>query len=271
MRVTTTLVWALNLLLCLSAVAQESNPAAFAPLPPEQVIKNLQEHNAQRAATLAGFTGKRTYHLQYRGFGGAREAEMTVSVVYISPGTKQFTVETEKGSKVLIDRVLKKLLESEREAAEENQRQTALSPDNYTFSSPSYEDSPEGGRYVFTLTPKTENKFLYRGKVWIDARDFAVVRIAAEPGKNPSFWVKKTDIAHTYTHQGSFWLPQSNHTESATRFGGRAILTIEYLDYKVTSTPAVASLPQAVTIAPGASSEIWGVASEDISLGTNRV
>jgi len=244
MPVTTTLVWTLNLVLCLSAAAQEAGTSAVTPLPPEQVIKNLQEHNAQRAATLAGFTGKRTYRLQYRGFGGAREAEMTVSVVYTSPSTKQFTVETEKGSKVLIDRVLKKLLESEKEAAEENQRQTALSPDNYSFSSPSYEDSPEGGRYVFTLTPKTENKFLYRGKVWIDARDFAVVRIAAEPAKNPSFWVRKTDIAHTYTHQGSFWLPQSNHTESATRFGGHATLTIEYSNYKLTSAPVVASLPK---------------------------
>jgi outer membrane lipoprotein-sorting protein len=236
-RVTITL--ALSLVLCIPTAAQELKSTAIAPLPPEQVIRNLQEHNAQRAAALAGFTGKRTYHLQYRGFGGAREAEMTVSVTYTAPTTKQFTIETEKGSKVLIDRVLKKLLESEKEAAEENQRQIALSPDNYTFSSPSYEESPEGGRYVFTLTPKTENKFLYRGKVWIDARDFAVVRIAAEPARNPSFWVKKTDIAHTYTHQGRFWLPLSNHTESATRFGGHAVLTIEYLDYKVTSSPTV--------------------------------
>ena len=213
----------------------------MASLPPDEVIRNLQQHNAQRAAALTGFTGTRVYRLEYQGIGGEHKAEMTVSVVYTAPNTKQFTIESEKGSKPLIDHVLKKLLESEQEADKQNQRQMALSPDNYNFSPAGYEDSPQGGRYILSLTPKTENKFLYSGKIWVDAHDFAVVRIAAEPARNPSFWVKKTSIAHTYTHLGEFWLPMENHTESLTRLGGRAVLTIEYRDYKVISAPIVAS------------------------------
>jgi hypothetical protein len=88
------------------------------------------------------------------------------------------------------------------------------------------------------LFPKTRNKFLYRGKIWVDAKDFAVVRIEGEPGKSPSFWIKKTEIAHRYVKVNDFWLPAENRTESVIRLGGRAILSIEYKDYRITrATP----------------------------------
>ena len=51
-----------------------------------------------------------------------------------------------------------------------------------------------GGRRAEMVEPKTKNKFLYRGTIWIDGKDFAVVRIKAEPAKNPSFWTKHSQI-----------------------------------------------------------------------------
>ncbi|MGA1989080.1 MAG: hypothetical protein ABSG72_22610, partial [Candidatus Sulfotelmatobacter sp.] len=135
----------------------------------------------------------------------------------------------------IVDHIFMKLLEGEQEAAsDENRRRTALSTENYDFALAGYESSPEGGRYILDLLPKTRNKFLYRGKIWVDAKDFAVVRIEGEPGKNPSFWIKKTEIAHRYIKVNDFWLPAENHTESLIRLGGRAILSIEYRDYKIT-------------------------------------
>ncbi len=212
-------------------------PFARASLPPEQIVKNLEDKNAQRAAALNGFVGTRVYRMQYRGLPSDRDAEMTVNVTYHAPDVKQFSIVSEKGSKFIIDHVFKKLLESEQEAAnEENRRRTALSRENYDFSLAGYEESLDGGRYIFDLAPKTKNKFLYHGKVWVDAKDFAVVRIEGEPGKNPSFWIKKTEIEHKYVKVNEFWLPAENHTESIIRLGGRAILSIEYRDYKITTT-----------------------------------
>jgi outer membrane lipoprotein-sorting protein len=229
-------------LLCLDAIAQAQiseqpvAPLARTSLPPEQIVKNLEERNAQRAAALEGFVGTRVYRMQYRGLPSDRDAEMTVNVTYHAPNVKQFSIVSEQGSKFIIDHVFNKLLESEQEAAnEENRRRTALNRENYDFSLAGYEDTPEGGEYVFDLTPKTKNKFLYHGKVWVDAKDFAVVRIEGEPGKNPSFWIKKTEIKHRYVKVNEFWLPAENHTESIIRLGGRAILSIEYRDYKITA------------------------------------
>ena len=92
-----------------------------------------------------------------------------------------------------------------------------------------------------TLIPKMKNKFLYRGKIWVDAKDFAVVRIKAEPAVNPSFWIKRTEIEHTYEKIGQFWLPAENRTESVIRLGGVAHLSIEYKDYKILKAEALAT------------------------------
>ena len=65
----------------------------------------------------------------------------------------------------------------------------------------------------------------------MNAEDFAVESIDAEPAKNPSFWIKKTHIEHRYQKIGQFWLPASNQTISSVRLGGTATLSIQYLDY----------------------------------------
>jgi hypothetical protein len=226
------------LLLHPTAQAQTADEPAVSvkpPLPVDDVVKNLQQKNAERAAALEEFEGTRIYRMQYRGIPSDHDAEMVVSVTFHAPAAKQFSVISQTGSKFIVEHVFMKLLEGEQEAAsEENRRHTALSTENYDFAMEGYETSPEGGQYVLDLLPKTKNKFLYRGKIWVDDKDFAVVRIEGEPGKNPSFWIKKTEIAHRYVKVNDFWLPAENHTESVIRLGGRATLSIEYKDYKIT-------------------------------------
>ena len=223
------------------AIAQSLIVPVIGPrvaLTPEQVVNNLVQRNLTRAKGLAAYQGTRTYHLDYQGFPGARNAEMVVDVRYESPGAKEFTIRSETGSKLLIDRVLKKLLQSEKEAlTEENVRRTALNRDNYKFAQVGYESAPTGALYVLSVEPRTKNKFLFRGRIWVDAGDFAVVRLQGEPVKNPSFWTKDTKIEETYAKVGNFWFPASNRSTSSIRLGGRAYLTIEYKDYRTTTVP----------------------------------
>jgi hypothetical protein len=222
--------------------AANTSDAKGVPLSLEQVVSNLQHRNAQRASALEEFSGTRIYRMQYRGLPSDRDAEMVVNATYRAPDSKEFKIVSTSGSKFIIDHVFKRLLEGELEAANpENRRLTALSTDNYDFALAGYESSPEGAQYVLNLLPKSKNKFLYRGKIWVDAQDFAVVRIEGEPAKNPSFWIKKTEIKHRYIKVNDFWLPAENHTESVIRVGGRAILSIEYRDYKITKSLPVAT------------------------------
>ena len=224
--------WLAVVFMAMSSWAQ--SPVQNAPLTAEEVVKNLQEKNRQRAIALHQFQGMRVYRMEYRGFPSNRDAEMIVTMSYQSPNTKEFNVVSQTGSKFIIDRVFKKLLEGEQEAmSDENRQRTALNSENYDFTMAGYETTADGADYVLNTLPKTKNKFLYRGKVWVDAKDFAVTRIEAEPAKNPSFWIKKTEIQHKYIKVNDFWFPAENRSESSIRLGGKAVLSIEYKDYKI--------------------------------------
>lgn len=236
----------LALLLCLAQPASALPPDAPAitsreSLSADQVVENMVRMNLQRALALQNYQGTRVYRLQYRGFPGARSAEMVVGVKYESPGTKEFTIQSATGSKIIIDKVFKKLLQSEKEALEaENQTRNALTTANYHFTMVGYEASAEGSAarrpmYLLAVEPKTQSKFLYRGRIWVDAEDFAVARIEAEPAKNPSFWIKNTHIEHQYVKVKDFWLPATNHSATVVRLGGYADLEIEYKDYRITA------------------------------------
>ena len=143
-----------------AAAEDRSNSAQNAPLPVEQIAKNLQERNAQRAAALHEFNGTRVYRMQYRGFPSDRDAEMVVNVSYRAPNSKEFVVVSQSGSKLIIDRVFKKLLEGEQEAAnDENRRNTTLTTDNYDFTSAGYENTRDGERYVLNLLPRGTHEY----------------------------------------------------------------------------------------------------------------
>jgi hypothetical protein len=221
------------------ATAQPSNTPAIessTALTAEEVVNKLVQRNLERAQALAAYEGTRIYRLKYHGFPGSRGAEMTVAVKYRSPGTKEFSIQSETGSRLLIEKVFHKLLQSEKEAlTEENQAHVALNNDNYRFALAGYETTATGPCYILSVEPLTSNKLLYRGRIWVNAEDFAVVRIEAAPAKSPSFWTKETRIEQAYAKVGDFWLPISTRSSSAIRLGGHADFTIDYQDYRITA------------------------------------
>ena len=197
----------------------------------------------KRAHALHAYQGTQLYRLEYHGFGGTHSAEMTVDVKYRSPGTKEFTIRSATGSKLIIRKVFKKLLQAEKQAMEvEAQRRDAMNNDNYDFTQMGYDSTPSGSMYVLGVKPKTKGLFLYRGQIWVDAEGFAVARLEAQPARNPSFWIKHIEIEEVYTQVGDFWLPVSSHSIATIRFGGRAVLTIQYKNYEITSADAVSNL-----------------------------
>lgn len=227
------------------AFAQSVNVTMKDPrgLSVQQIVDNLVQRNVERARALGAYKGTRVYRLEYRGFPSSRSAEITVDVQYRAPATKEFTILSQSGSRFLVDKVFQRMIQSEKDAlTEENQAQIALNPSNYRFTLVGFETRPTGPAYVLSVSPRTSGKLLYRGRIWVDAQDFAVVRIEASPAKSPSFWTKETTIEQVYGKVGNFWLPLSNRSTSSIRLGGHAYFTIDYRDYQITAeTPLNAS------------------------------
>lgn len=116
---------------------------------------------------------------------------------------------------------------------QENQQRSAITPDNYTFHISDYEKTDRNEVYEFDAMPRSKNTFLFRCHIWVDAKEFAIVRVEGEPAVNPSWWTEKTDFDRRYEKIGEFWLPEFNESESKVRAFGTAVLTIEYRDYKL--------------------------------------
>ena len=213
-----------------AVVSSEAKAAPAAPLSLDQIVDNLVTRNAERARNLLHSDATRVYHLSYRGFPGSRDAEMTVRASYDSPANKEFKIVSQSGSKIIVDRVFAKLLEAEKESVQpEIASQAQLNRENYEFAL--LDADVNYGQYQLQVTPKRKSKYVYRGKIWVDATDFAVTRIEAEPAQNPSFWTKKSEVHHEYRKIQNSWVPTRNESTSYVRLGGRATLTIEYKDY----------------------------------------
>ena len=228
---------AMWLALTQTAVSQTSSELA---LTTDEIVQRMTEMNRQRASALRVYEGTRVYRADYKGFPSDRKAEMVVSVNYVSPATKEFKVQSATGSKVIIDKVFNKALESEVEALNsETQKTIALNKDNYTFELLRVEGEGSSRTYVLAVEPKKKSKFLYRGTIWVDGKDFAVSRIEAEPAKNPSFWTRNVRITQQYRKVGDFWLPARNESSSSIRLGGHANFTIDYQDYRITDATPV--------------------------------
>jgi len=226
-----------------------------------EIVARMLEKNLQRLVALERYESERTYRLEYTGAGGEHHAEIQVRAEYTGPDQKRLTVVSESGSKFLCDKVLRRLVEGEQEAtAQSNRMQTTLGPKNYDTELVGEEMVAEPGgpiqTWVLRVTPKVNNKFTYRGKVWVSEDDYAVVGVLGEPAKNPSWWINRARFESLYVRRGDVWLPAKNASSSHVRIGGEATLTIEYGTYPVVMERALK--PTVVSAGNGTSTVALG-------------
>lgn len=220
------------LAVCIPALAQQTTVSA--PLSADEVMRRVVQMNEQRATALETYSSIRSYHLECHCL-SHKKADMVVRVDYQAPNQKVFTILSESGSGTVRSRVFKKLLKAEQESmSEENQQRSAITPENYTFQLTNFQNIDGNESYVLEAQPLTKNKFLFRGRIWVDAKDFAITRVEGEPALNPSWWTVKTDFKRNYQKISSFWLPEANESVTKVRIFGSAVLTIKYGEYQIT-------------------------------------
>lgn len=223
----------LMLLGCLGMMNARGARAQASPSA-DEIVSRMMARNAARQADLGSYTSDRTYTVEYTGVGGAHHGEIVVHAEYLGVGQKRLTVVSESGSKLICERVLRKMVESEQEASEKaNQMQMSLSPANYNLELVGQETLDGVKAWVLQVSPKVASKFMYRGKVWVSEADYATMRVQGEPAKNPSFWISRANFDWRYGRYGEFWLPEKNVATSHVRLGGDALLTIDYGTYHV--------------------------------------
>ena len=221
-------------LLCTAVSVWAENPGADLPgiANSVEIVEQMQRHNQAQAKDLARYKALRHYQVEYKGFSSTIAAKMDVEVNYDAASGKRFRIVSQSGSNLLCNKVLKRAVDSEKEAAQDKGA-NALTTANYRFQLAGSENLSGRLAYILDVEPLTASKFLYRGKIWVDAADFAVVKMETEPAKNPSFWISRTRIHYTSAKANGFWLPHEVRSETKVRVGGTAVLTIDYGSYQV--------------------------------------
>jgi hypothetical protein len=205
----------------------------------DDVISAMLQKEADRRTAFEGYSGVRTYVLENEAH--HKRAEMTVRIECHPDGTKEFEVLSSTGWGGARKHVFPRLLEAEAAASKPGSGDDSrVTPENYSFSMIGSEEIDGRTAYAIEVTPRVPKKYLIRGTIWVDATDYAIVRMQGSPAKNPSFFIKSVEFTHMYQKAGPLWLPASDVSLSDARIFGPTRLTILYHDYQLGS--AVASV-----------------------------
>ena len=142
----------------------------------------------------------------------------------------------------MLHHVFQRLMESEKERLRANKDPDSLiTPQNYSFEIVGTENIGTSHCSVVHAFPKYKRTDLFEGKIWIDDKDFAIVKIAGHLAKSPSFWIKQVDFLRNYQKVNGFWLVSREEAVSAIRIFGKETLTIDYQNYTVNGAEALQS------------------------------
>ena len=219
--------------------ALESHTQVTTPLEPlrpgvsgDQIFEELTAHNDLRKSELRDYTALRTY--QVVDLKGKVHAEEIGKMEFHAPDQKVFLVTSESGSGLVRKMAFNPLISSEiKAAAGKEHHDSAISPANYSLELLGEQQVGPYHCFVAQAVPKRKDKYLFEGKLWIDADDYAVVRIEGHPAANLSFWIKRADFIRQYQKIDGFWLPQKDETFVRVKLYGNKVLSIDHDGYVI--------------------------------------
>jgi hypothetical protein len=193
--------------------ARETADAAAADSMQRFLERESQDHH---------YRALRRLEAENRGRSGWLEAWTT-----LQPGESfRYDIVSEGGSAYIRSRVLRGLLEGEREAIEGGERErSALATTNYMFES---EGMDPTGLVRIALVPRRREGMLVAGAMFLRPGDGELVKIEGRLARNPSFWVKQVDITRTYARIGGAVLPVSMESRAQLRLLGPASMRMTY-------------------------------------------
>jgi outer membrane lipoprotein-sorting protein len=209
-----------------------SSDRAPAGLTGDDVIAQMLQRNLLRNQQLQQYSAVRTYEI--RNLEGKVAAQAVVRVDYRAPDKKTFSKTSEKGSSIVRHLVFDRLIQSESETSSGREHHnSAITNSNYTFTLAGEEEVGPYHCFVLEAVPKRKDKYLFEGKIWIDAEDFAVVKIAGHPARKPSFWINRADFVRRYQRIDGFWLPYRDETFVDIKIYGRRVFTVDHQQYVI--------------------------------------
>lgn len=195
---------------------------------PQKIIERLEAANTRRLESLGPYTARRRYWIDHALL---PRTYVVVEERYTPGQARTFRIIERGGPSDIYRRVFQPLMDAEQINDVEPARAAVdICRRNYRFTWVRFDDAAHA--HVFQLDPKTSNRYLFRGLIWVDARDYGVKRIEGEPAQSPSAWVRRTRFIHEFQPNGSQWIQTRHRSEVDLAIAGRATMSIDYFDYQ---------------------------------------
>jgi hypothetical protein len=157
---------------------------------------------------------------------GSRRGWIEAVTEYTIENGFRYDVTAEGGSGLVRSKVLRAVLEGEREIiAQGEAARSTLDPANYAFQPNGVDDE---GLVNVLLSPKRKERALLSGTMFLQPDDGDLVRVQGRLAKNPSFWVKNVNIVRAYERIEGVVMPVSVESNAHVRFLGPATLRMTY-------------------------------------------
>jgi hypothetical protein len=220
-------------LLSLGAVAAQTEPPDEAA-----VIRGIDASVMARVNGIAGFTDTEHYKV-FRGKDLTHPvAEMVVKTTYGHDTGKSYAILSQGGSGIVLKFGLKPLLDNEKEINEPGKVAASW------FVSANYEMKLQPGGpvekdgrecWALDIRPKRKAPNLIEGTLWVDAKNYSIVRIEGFSSKNPSIWAGPAHVMRQYVMIDGFAEATHARAESDSFLFGRITVTIDYEGYNIRS------------------------------------
>lgn len=165
-------------------------------------------------------------HLEARNLRFNAQAWMDVRTELSTAGVFTFGVISEGGSPYIRRKVLRPILEGERDLiASGDAARSALTAENYELTR---EDPAPPGLVRLTMKPLRRDRMLVDGAVFVTDNDADLVRIEGRLARNPSFWTTRVDIVRRYGRIAGVRVPLSVDSTAHVRIAGTSTMSMTY-------------------------------------------
>jgi hypothetical protein len=122
-----------------------------------------------------------------RGYDKQPTSEVMAQIDFVPPDVKTYKIIQARGNSSG-ERMVREILDRETESAKKK-RSSEISRANYDFVLLRRQNFGVVPEYVLGIFPKRKDKYLLRGRIWVDASTFRIRRIEGVPARSPSFWL----------------------------------------------------------------------------------
>jgi hypothetical protein len=213
------------------AAAQQLDQAA--------VIRQIDAAVLSRVNRIAGYTVTEHYAV-YKGQDESHSvADMIVKTTYRKETGKSYAVLSSSGSALVRRLGLDSILENERVInLPANVAQSWITSANYEMTLKPRTQTIDGREcLVLAVNPKRRAPNLIVGTLWVDSKDYTIVRLEGVASKAPSVFAGVTHMMRQYAMVDGFAMARHAHAESSTFLYGRIVVAIDYSAYEIEVRP----------------------------------